>query len=276
MEDVVQDPERRAGPSTPPVPPPAAPPASRAAPVLPATAGVAPGPPPVVQPAQQPPASPPWPISAPEGPPPVVHAGAEDSRWDETIPPCPQDAGEWFVRVYPEVSARDLGGTYNALLTVWGDLERAFGWEKSRSKAPWNAKTANRPAALDKWVKAGRTHGEIGKGIGPNIGAVAVFGPAWWQWWAKVQPSWHVKDRGRPNRFLRDTYPDADATSEPWAGMRHPGPNGALSFVATLYWWGMAVEEAGEAEDRESWAEAVREVKWMVTGLLAVEVGKRS
>jgi hypothetical protein len=38
----------------------------------------------------------------------------------------------------------------------------------------------------------------------------------------------------------------------------------------------MAVEETGEAEDRESWAEAVREVKWMVTGLLAVEVGKRS
>jgi hypothetical protein len=175
--------------------------------------------------------------------------------------------------VYPEVSARDLGGSYNALLKVWGDLERAFSWEKSGAKAAWNAKNANRPGALEKWVRAGRTHGEIGNGVGPNIGAVAVFRAAWWQWWAKIQPSWRVKDRGRPDRFLREKFPDADA--EMWAGMRHPGPNGALSFVATLYWWGMAVDEGGEREDRESWAEAVWEVKWMLTGLLAVEVGRR-
>jgi hypothetical protein len=173
------------------------------------------------------------------------------------------------VRVYLEVSARDLGGSYNSLLAIWRDLERAFEWEKSGGKAPWNAKSANRPATLEKWVKAGRTRGDIGKGVGPNIGAVAVFGAAWWRWWAKVQLSWRVEDRGRPERFLRESY--LEATTEKWSVMRHPGPNGALSFVATLYWWGMAVEEEGEREDRESWAEAVRDVKWMFAGLLAAE-----
>jgi hypothetical protein len=49
-----------------------------------------------------------------------------------------------------------------------------------------------------------------------------------------------------------------------------------LSFVATLYWWGMAVKDRGEQEDHESWAEAVRDVKWMLNGLLAAELGSKS
>ncbi|KAJ7847061.1 hypothetical protein B0H13DRAFT_1451866, partial [Mycena leptocephala] len=122
-----------------------------------------------------------------------------------------------------------------------------------------------RPGALDKWVKGGRTRGEMGNGVGPNIGSVAVFGAAWRQWWAKVQPRWRAADIGRPERFLRESYPTA--TAENWAVIRYPGPNGALSFVATLYWWGMAVKDCGEQEDRESWAEAVRDVKWMLNGL---------
>jgi hypothetical protein len=175
------------------------------------------------------------------------------------------------VQVYPEVSARDLGGSFNSLLAVWRDLERAFEWEKAGGKAPWNVKTANRPGVLEKWVKAGRKPGGGGNSVGSSIGAVSVFDAAWWRWWAKIQPSWRLKDSGRPERFLRGSYPEA--TAETWAGMCFPGPNGVLSFVATLYWWGMAVEERGEREDRESWADAVRDVKWMVNGLLAAEVG---
>jgi hypothetical protein len=166
---------------------------------------------------------------------------------------------------------RDLGGSYNSLLTVWCDLERAFKWEKAGGKTAWNVKVAIRPGALDKWVKAGRKRGEIGNGVGPGIGAVSVFDAAWWRWWAKIQPSWRLKDNRRPDRFLRDSYPEVTATN--WATMCFPGPNGALSFVATLYWWGMAVEERGEREDRESWVEAVREVKWVLKGLLAAESG---
>jgi hypothetical protein len=61
------------------------------------------------------------------------------------------------------------------------------------------------------------------------------------------------------------------AYKEDWAPLRHPGQNGALGIVATLYWWGKKVAEGGEREDHESWAEAVRDVKWMLNGLLAAE-----
>ncbi|KAJ7808836.1 hypothetical protein B0H13DRAFT_1668447 [Mycena leptocephala] len=190
------------------------------------------------------------------------------------VPPCPEDAGKWLMEVYPEVSTKDLGGSYNALLGVWCELERAFGWEKSSAKAAWNAKTVIRPAALDKWDRAGRTRGGIANGVGPSIGSVAVFDAAWWRWWAKIQPGWREKDSGKPDRWLRDTYPDATAAN--WAVMRHPSPNGALSFVATLYWWGIAVAERGGREDRESWVEAVQDVKWLFKGLLAAEVSSKS
>ncbi|KAJ6542993.1 hypothetical protein B0H19DRAFT_898029, partial [Mycena capillaripes] len=154
---------------------------------------------------------------------------------------CPAGAAQWFSDVYTEVSGHNLGGIYNTLLAVWGELERAFKYEKSGAKAPWNAKNANRPAVLEKWVKAGHgMWGTLGNGVAPPIGAIAVFDAAWWRWWGGVQPSWRVKDTGNAQRFLRGNY--LDATVENWATLRHPGPNGALSFVATLYWWGMAVD----------------------------------
>ncbi|KAJ6491595.1 hypothetical protein C8R47DRAFT_1070622, partial [Mycena vitilis] len=58
-------------------------------------------------------------------------------------------------------------------------------------------------------------------------------------------------------------------TAENWKAMRHPGPNGALSFVAPLYWWGKAV--AGTGASNGAWSEAVEEARWMLKGLLDVE-----
>ncbi|KAJ7792270.1 hypothetical protein B0H13DRAFT_1529083, partial [Mycena leptocephala] len=179
----------------------------------------------------------------------------------------------WFAEVYPEVSAQNLGESFNALLTLLGELESVYLWEKTPAgvKASWNAKNVGRPSQLGMWVKGAQGsagHGiGMANGVGPPIPSLAVYGKEWWRWWAKVQPTWRVSDTGRPQRFLRDGYPDAVGA---WTTMRHPGPNGALSFVATLYWWGKKVVEGGEREDRESWADAVQDVKWMLTGLLTV------
>ncbi|KAJ7661506.1 hypothetical protein DFH06DRAFT_941406, partial [Mycena polygramma] len=184
----------------------------------------------------------------------------------EQVPPCPAKA-DWVTEVYPQVSAKNLGASYNELLAAWVGLEGIFKFEKTPTsvRAVWNAKSANRPPAVDKWVSAGRgmRGGPFSNGVGPAIGDADAFDAVWWRWWAAIQPKWRSKDSGRPGRFVRNDYPDATETN--WATMRHPGPNGMLSFVATLYWWGMAVAERG---DKESWSEAVEEVKWMMKGLL--------
>jgi hypothetical protein len=181
------------------------------------------------------------------------------------------------VEVYPEVSAENLGGNFNALLAPLGELQSAYNWVKmpSGSKASWNAKASGRPHQLNAWVKGGR--GAAGRnlgmrnGVGPAIISLAVYDEQWWRWWANVQPRWRTEDRGRPGRFLRDAYPEP--TTRNWGELRHPGPNGALNFVASLYWWGKRVVGSGGQEDRESWADAVQDVKWILRGLLTAERG---
>ncbi|KAJ7222629.1 hypothetical protein GGX14DRAFT_353118 [Mycena pura] len=229
-------------------------------------------------------APPPRPPTAPPDPPPSTTAPPPPPSAVPPPPPQPLPAAamstasrassSWFSEVYPEVSMHNLGENYNTLLAVWGKLERAYGYKKSAGIANWNVKAANRPLALQNWVKAGRGRKSSGNGAGPSIGDLAAFEAAWWQWWAGVQPDWRVKDAGRLQRFLRTTYPAP--TAEAWAAMRHPGPNGALSFMATLYWWGKEVANNGGREERKSWTEAVCDVKWMLNGLLATEVEGKS
>ncbi|KAJ7665348.1 hypothetical protein DFH06DRAFT_985513 [Mycena polygramma] len=233
-------PHIEAAPATAPPPPPFMPPPPPHIEAAPATA---PPPPPFVPP-----------------PPPRV----------EPAPPPPFKS--WLSKdLYFEVSAANLGGGYDGLLEVWTSLERAFKYEKSSGKVPWNAKTASRPVSLEKWVRVGRgLRGTMGKGEGPDIGNVQAFEQGWWQWWAGVQPGWREKDVGRVDRFIRGGYPAP--TGETWNALRHPGPNGALSFVATLYWWGKAVWESGAS--RDSWSEAVQEVRWVLSGLLDAEKNK--
>ncbi|KAJ6447463.1 hypothetical protein C8R47DRAFT_937191, partial [Mycena vitilis] len=192
------------------------------------------------------------------------------SAEDNSVPSLrPADDGTWLAEVYGEVSAKNLGGEYNSLLRIWMSLERAYKYERKTGKVAWNTKSAGRPAAVDKWVGVGRGRGgkgTLGNGVGPPIDDVDAFAAGWWRWWAGFQPAWRVKDPARAERFLRQNYPAASAAN--WGSMRYPGPNGALNFVATLYWWGMAV--AAKGSPAESWWEAVEEVRWMLTGLLAV------
>ncbi|KAJ6619640.1 hypothetical protein B0H10DRAFT_1710662, partial [Mycena sp. CBHHK59/15] len=159
----------------------------------------------------------------------------------------------WFKVLYAEVSLKNLGGSFNSLLALFVEIERAYKWEKSKGKG---LGATNRPAQVGAWVTAGR-----GTRRGPRYPLVAVYDAAWWQWWGDLQPQWRVADGGKPRRFSREVC--LGVAKEHWVTLRHPGPNGVLSLVASLYWWGAKVAVAGKTEDKESWAEAVQDVKWM-------------
>jgi hypothetical protein len=51
-----------------------------------------------------------------------------------------------------------------------------------------------------------------------------------------------------------------------WEGLLHWGPNGTLSVVAALYFWGCAVRMM-ESPGQEIWQNAVEDVAWMLEGL---------
>ncbi|KAJ7704261.1 hypothetical protein B0H16DRAFT_1346804 [Mycena metata] len=200
-------------------------------------------------------------VTSPEG----------ENRTGTNIPVCPPAAASWFRTVYSQISVDDLGGAYNALLLSFTQLERVYRWSQSPGQLP----VVGRPGAIGKWVTAGRggrgRGGPMGQGRGPNIGTSAEFATEWWTWWGLLQPAWRTRDAKNPLRFLRTGYP---ATHGDWGVLRQPGQNGVLSLVAGVYWWGKKLLVENRSEDRESWEEAVADLKWVVDGLRAAEIGE--
>ncbi|KAJ7766819.1 hypothetical protein B0H16DRAFT_1791296, partial [Mycena metata] len=179
----------------------------------------------------------------------------ERARWDETTPPVPQDAPQWFVDLYSQITR----------VQSWSDATSG----RKAGTVAWGKRMTDPPST--QWIGVGRglRGGKMGTD-GPDIASVAVYGNKWWEWWAKLQPDWRQPAVGKARRFLRTSYPPM--TPEMWAKLRLLGPNGMLGVVATLYWWGKKVKEGGgEQEDLECWVEAVTDAKWMVNGLLAAE-----
>ncbi|KAJ6487265.1 hypothetical protein C8R47DRAFT_979203 [Mycena vitilis] len=238
----------------------------------PHTTTAPPPPPPPRTTAPPPPANAPR-LTAPPprttAPPPPANAPLPTSAAGDSIPPCPAEAKQWFKDVYKEITAKDLGDSYNAVLRLLIDLERVYRWEVGAVRG---LSTTNRPQQVATWVNLGRggRGGWISNGVGPPIESLTIFDDLWWKWWGGMQPEWRVADAGTPGRFTRDRYPTKKAD---WACLRHPGKNGFLTVVATLYWWGKATDRERNSEDRASWAEAVTDVKWILRGLLAAQRG---
>ncbi|KAJ7025440.1 hypothetical protein C8F04DRAFT_1269177 [Mycena alexandri] len=175
----------------------------------------------------------------------------ERARWDETTPPVPKDAPQWFMDLYSQITRVQVGGgVFNSLLVSYAELEQCYKWKKGGNSSL--GKKDDRPTPLTQWIGVGRglRGGKMGTD-GPDIASVALA-------------------VGKARRFLHTSY--LPTASEMWAKLRLPGPNGMLGVVATLYWWGKKVKEGGwEREDLECWVEAVTDAKWMVNGLLAAE-----
>ncbi|KAK6974631.1 hypothetical protein R3P38DRAFT_2583930, partial [Favolaschia claudopus] len=171
------------------------------------------------------------------------------------------------------VTETPVGECFNNLLVAWAELERAYAWVKKPSTGRLALSAASRPTQVVLWIGAGRglRGGPMRNGAGPTIGSVVKFEQNWWSWWATLQPPWRVRDRGHPERFSREEY--GGKTQEDWETLRVPGVNGMLSVVAALYWWGVKLVKVVDSEEKRTWVEAVRDVKWMIAGLTAVETG---
>ncbi|KAK6966283.1 hypothetical protein R3P38DRAFT_2591165, partial [Favolaschia claudopus] len=216
------------------------------------------------------------PVAPPDdpNPPPPQDPGPEEEERtfkDPPPPPCPEDAGDWFRAVYPEVTAEPVGDCFNHLLIAWAGLERTYSWVKKPPSGRSSLGTTGRPSQVALWIGAGRglRGGPMREGAGPTIGSVVKFEETWWQWWSALQPAWRVRDGGHPGRFSREEY--GGKTREDWETLRAPGQNGMLSVVAALYWWGVKLVKRIDGEEKRTWAEAVRDVRWMIEGLTAIE-----
>lgn len=69
----------------------------------------------------------------------------------------------------------------------------------------------------------------------PFILEPAEFGMALAKWWLSVQPSFRNSDGPFPKQVYSDAAP---STGDSWAPLRKSGPNGFVSVVTMMRWWG--------------------------------------
>jgi hypothetical protein len=166
-------------------------------------------------------------------------------------PSCPPRTAEWFSHALGEVTKVNLGAHFNALLEAWTRMEAACGFENAKPALP----KKHRPEQVDRWIRDAR-----GRRNRPNppIKKLQPYELEWWAWWDGLQPEWRKKDAD-------GSWVVGGAYGKDWDTLTYWGENGLLSVVASLYFWGCAVQDEGNGEER--WERAVNDVAWILEGL---------
>jgi hypothetical protein len=63
-------------------------------------------------------------------------------------------------------------------------------------------------------------------------------------WWNSIQPSFRKSDTGTPTAVYSCPTGDQNA----WASLRKGGPNGLISLLTLLLWWGQALAKRTQWE----------------------------
>ncbi|KAJ7819318.1 hypothetical protein B0H13DRAFT_1661437 [Mycena leptocephala] len=175
-------------------------------------------------------------------------------RVDVTVP---GDAPSWLADSVAWLQRMDLGCHYTALLAALVRLEGAFGYDQATYGT---LPSEGRPVQVHDWIRAGRART---KKI-PLVIDVERYADEWYGWWDSMQPEWRTRGQDKKWRVGGDTKYGGP---EEWGVLDRPGPNGCLSVVASLYFWGVCKDQPIAVQER--WREAVEDVSWMLEGLEA-------
>ncbi|KAJ7575839.1 hypothetical protein C8J56DRAFT_800902, partial [Mycena floridula] len=149
---------------------------------------------------------------------------------------------------------------WDALLNEYLSLEAAYGFVNNWEGFP----AAKQPAELTTWIGAGClwvSHLEV-KGV-------KTFSKKVLSWWKSLQPSWR--------QYSFDGLPLCLDYGDDWSSLGIPGRNGMTGIIALFFWWGCTIntkidDKVAEAQLwRREWISAIRDVCWVIAGLLANE-----
>lgn len=101
-----------------------------------------------------------------------------------------------------------------------------------------------RPAEWGKWIAKG-SKGVRPYSSTPVIGDPLEFGVAIMKWWHVIQPAFRHGDGLSPMAIY-----DTDEAGDVWTGLRKGGPNGLISLLTLLVWWGQ------RADTHSQWQES--------------------
>lgn len=92
------------------------------------------------------------------------------------------------------------------------------------------------------------------------------------QWWNSVQPAFRQSNSGMPMPIYTSTD-----NKDPWNQLRRAGPNGLISIVTMLGWWGNELSRRSQWHEDSSglWKQMVIDVEKVMTIVKSVSGGVR-
>lgn len=176
------------------------------------------------------------------------------------ILPMPDDANlpAWFIPAFHYLNV-DLGENYVTLVKRWVAFERANGWKNPRS----GLMTHGRPKVVTTWLQNARYERKGGE---PKLtgDSLVTFTKDFRNWWVNLQPTWRPVTEGSQLRSV-------DNFGDDWKSLDKCGKNGWLLLIASLKWWGVALNsEDGERRQQlhDEWTRVLEDISLMLGGLI--------
>ncbi|KAF6745137.1 hypothetical protein DFP72DRAFT_1077736 [Ephemerocybe angulata] len=163
---------------------------------------------------------------------------------------------DWFNNAVSDLLKDDLGKDWSDLVQKWTKLESLLGFGKS-AKGPLPVKL--RPEEWVQWTHKGK-QGLRFHDKPPFVADPLEFGIAIRKWWVSIQPAFRGPSDGP---MPLPVYSTAASTIQSWSEVRKSGPNGLLSLLMLLLWWGRAASayvSQWEEDSRGSWAAVVQDL----------------
>ncbi|RXW17716.1 hypothetical protein EST38_g8139 [Candolleomyces aberdarensis] len=139
-----------------------------------------------------------------------------------------------FAPASGHMKEMELGEEFNAIREKWEELEKLLDYGKLSKGTLPNA--VGHPSKWKSWISRTR-NGQRDYTHAPSISLsdTPEFGLAIIKYWHSIQPAF----RQNPNGIWPlPIYSSPDAGSDPWELLRKGGPNGLVSIVTMLAWWG--------------------------------------
>jgi len=199
-----------------------------------------------------------------------ITSATPKSNEKENIPP--NTPPEWAVQAKNHLLIRDLSDEWNQCVEVWIDLEGKLGYgcqtgakvmhhcsyvfffiHVARYKGPLPA-ASDRPEEWNKWALKTR-HGVRQYQSIPPISDPHEFGIAIVKWWNAMQPELRKSETGMPK-------PIYTINAEAWGPLLRSGPNGLVSVLTLVVWWGHALEARSRWQEDSGplWTEMVEDL----------------
>lgn len=181
----------------------------------------------------------------------------------------------WLLDARGFLETCELGKEWSQCVTAWAEFEDRIAETRTTKGALPSMDL--RPEEWTKWTMKGK-FGVQPYHLIPDIVSPLEFGTQVLKWWHGMQPTFCQGTHKFPMQLSKSTPPD-DIESE-WAPLRKGGPNGLMSVLTLLAWWGKLAPTSTQWEDStfDNWKTVVLDVTetiQAISGVLVSRLGKR-